>query len=67
MRVPATMTIRIDPDVYRILKAHARPLVDTPNSVLRRLLNLEPQQTPTDPTTRGGGSGITTTSEQAGA
>lgn len=33
-------TIRIDEDVLDELKNHAEPFVDTPNSVLRRLLNL---------------------------
>jgi len=33
-------TIRIDDEVFEALKAHAEPLVDTPNSVLRRLLSL---------------------------
>ena len=33
-------TIRIDKDVFGELKKHAEPFVDTPNSVLRRLLGL---------------------------
>jgi hypothetical protein len=33
-------TIRIDDKVFEALKAHAEPLVDTPNSVLRRLLGI---------------------------
>ena len=33
-------TIRIDDDVFDELKKHAEPLVDTPNTVLRRLLGL---------------------------
>jgi hypothetical protein len=33
-------TIRIDDDVFEELKKHAEPFVDTPNTVLRRLLNL---------------------------
>jgi hypothetical protein len=33
-------TIRIDDDVFEELKKHAEPLVDTPNTVLRRLLRL---------------------------
>jgi hypothetical protein len=37
-----TPTIRIDEDVYESLKERAEPFVDTPNSVLRRLLNLDP-------------------------
>ncbi len=34
--------IRIDDEVFNFLKQNAEPLIDTPNSVLRRLLNLEP-------------------------
>lgn len=34
-------TIRIDDEVFEALKKLAEPLVDTPNSVLRRLLELE--------------------------
>ncbi len=33
-------TIRIDDEVWRELQKHAQPLVDSPNDVLRRLLNL---------------------------
>lgn len=33
-------TIRIDDEVFNELKKHAEPFVDTPNSVLRRLLGL---------------------------
>ena len=33
-------TIRIDDDVYRVLQSRAEPFVDTPNTVLRRLLEL---------------------------
>jgi len=40
--------IRVDDDVYDLLKAHAEAFVDTPNSVLRKLLGLaEPGQTVT--------------------
>src|SRR4051812_7773980 len=35
-----TSTIRIDNEVLEKLKEHAEPFVDTPNSVLRRLLGL---------------------------
>jgi len=35
-------TIRIDDEVYGQLKRKAEPFVDTPNSVLRRLLDLDP-------------------------
>jgi Mrr N-terminal domain len=34
-------TIRVDDEVWTWLKSHARPLEDTPNSVLRRLAGLE--------------------------
>ena len=37
-------TIRIDEEVYEALKRRAEPFVDTPNSVLRRLLELAPGQ-----------------------
>jgi hypothetical protein len=33
-------TIRIDEEVFDELKKHAEPFIDTPNSVLRRLLGL---------------------------
>jgi hypothetical protein len=33
-------TIRIDDEVFEALKTRAEPLVDTPNSVLRRILDL---------------------------
>ena len=32
--------IEIDDDVFALLKSHAEPFVDTPNSVLRRLLSM---------------------------
>ena len=32
----------IDADVYALIRKHAKPLEDTPNSVLRRLLRLDP-------------------------
>lgn len=35
-----TPTIRIDHEVYEALKSEAEPFIDTPNSVLRRLLGL---------------------------
>ncbi len=35
-----TSTIRIDEEVYRALQSRAVPFQDTPNSVLRRLLDL---------------------------
>lgn len=33
--------VRVDEEVYEALKAFAEPFVDTPNSVLRRLLKLD--------------------------
>jgi hypothetical protein len=36
-------TIRIDDDLYALLKAQAEPFVDTPNSVIRRLIGLPAQ------------------------
>lgn len=40
-------TIRIDSDVWGLLKTHAEPFEDTPNRVLRRLLSLDKKYTPT--------------------
>ena len=40
-------TVRIDDEVFEALKKLAEPLVDTPNSVLRRLLELETKKAPT--------------------
>ena len=34
-------TIRIGQDTYEHLQEHAEPLIDTPDSVIRRLLGLE--------------------------
>ncbi len=34
-------SIKIDNDVFAHLQKHARPFVDTPNSTLRRLLNID--------------------------
>jgi hypothetical protein len=39
-------TVRIDDEVYETLKANAEPFVDTPNTVLRRLLGLNPADDP---------------------
>ena len=36
-------TIRVDDDVFAVLQERAQPFVDTPNSVLRRLLGLGPR------------------------
>jgi Mrr N-terminal domain len=41
-----TPTIRIDDEVFDALKAHAEPLVDTPNSALRRVLGLNEGKRP---------------------
>ncbi len=44
--------IRVDQDVYIHLKERAEPFVDTPNSVLRRILGLdgqEDQKSPSEP------------------
>ena len=41
-------TIKIDEEVFRALQSHAEPLVDDPNSVLRKLLSLDSS---TDPPT----------------
>jgi hypothetical protein len=40
-------TVRIDDEVFEALKKLAEPLVDTPNSVLRRLLDLKDKRAPT--------------------
>ncbi|UGQ11287.1 hypothetical protein LO772_31545 [Yinghuangia sp. ASG 101] len=40
-------TIRVDDDVFAALQERAVPLVDTPNSVLRKLLGLDPDPTVT--------------------
>lgn len=39
-----THVIRIDPDVWAWLQKNARPLEDTPNSVLRRIAGLDEQK-----------------------
>jgi hypothetical protein len=38
--VTMSPTVRVDEEVYRALQGRAEPFVDTPNSVLRRLLDL---------------------------
>jgi hypothetical protein len=38
-------TIRVSQDTYDYLKEHAEPFVDTPDSVIRRLLGLTPDET----------------------
>jgi len=35
-------TIRVDDEVYALLQARAEAFIDTPNTVLRRILDLEP-------------------------
>lgn len=37
-------SIRVDEEVYGLLQRHAAPFVDTPNSVLRRLLGLDAEE-----------------------
>jgi hypothetical protein len=39
-------TIRVDDEVYERLQRQAKPFVDTPNSVLRKLLGLEDSNPP---------------------
>jgi hypothetical protein len=34
-------SIDIDDDVFEVLKRHAEPFIDTPNTVLRRLLSID--------------------------
>lgn len=41
--------IRVDDDVYEFLKRNAEPFVDTPNTVLRRKLGLDPLTTSAPP------------------
>lgn len=52
-----TPTIRVDDEVYELLKENAEPFIDTPNAVLRRLLAL--------PTTRNGAGPQTDTEGEA--
>ena len=40
-------TIRIDEEVFEMLKKLAEPFVDTPNSVIKRLLQSQPDAPPT--------------------
>jgi hypothetical protein len=44
--------VRIDDDVWEWLKSHAKPLEDTPNSVLRRIAGLD-RERPANPVTNG--------------
>lgn len=41
--------IDLDPDIYAYLKSEAEPFMDTPNTVLRRLLHLNEPATATAP------------------
>ncbi|HLI18200.1 MAG TPA: winged helix-turn-helix domain-containing protein [Rhodanobacteraceae bacterium] len=54
-------TIRIDDEVWNWLKKHARPLEDTPNTVLRRLAGLE---TAPERNTNGEHGGIKNTGQR---
>jgi hypothetical protein len=48
--VPPAKVIRIDEEVWAELQKRARPLVDTPNSVLRRVFSLSEEGSETDET-----------------
>ena len=39
-------SIQIDEDVFAVLQNHAKPFIDSPNTTLRRLLSIEPQEAP---------------------
>jgi negative regulator of replication initiation len=39
-----SFVIRVDAEVYQLIRRHARPIEDTPNAVLRRLLKLDTQK-----------------------
>lgn len=56
-----TQMIEIDDEVLEYLKEEAEPFVDTPNSVLRRLLALDGAQTARTPTEVRRPAGSTTT------
>jgi hypothetical protein len=49
-------TIRIDEEVFDELKRHAEPFIDTPNSVLRRVLGLSEANESADDDERGDGT-----------
>lgn len=49
-------SVRVDSDVYDFLRKRAEPFIDTPNSVLRRLLGLEDSEA-TRPSARRSRSG----------
>ena len=48
--MPPAKVIRIDEEVWAELQKRARPLVDTPNSVLRRVFSLSEEGSETDET-----------------
>ena len=48
--MPSAKVIRIDEDVWAELQKRARPLVDTPNSVLRRVFGLPEEGSENDET-----------------
>ena len=48
--MPTAKVIRIDDEVWAELQKRARPLEDTPNSVLRRVFGLPEEGTETDKT-----------------
>jgi len=50
-------TIRVDNDVWEWLKRNARPLEDTPNSVLRRVAGLDADKVNTRLSVRSSGGG----------
>lgn len=45
--------IETDDDVFEVIKQHAEPFVDTPNTVLRRLLGIDQVNTRPGPTPAG--------------
>jgi Mrr N-terminal domain len=47
-------SIDIDNEVFEVLKTNAEPFTDTPNTVLRRLLSIDPDKRP--PTPAGSGN-----------
>lgn len=59
--------IELDPDIFDYLKSQAEPFVDTPNTVLRRLLGLGPVDTTaaSAPTTGGARPSRTPTVQRA--
>jgi hypothetical protein len=54
-RLPANVVIRVDSEVFEALKTHAVPLEDTANSVLRKILRLDPMQGPVTSVAAGNG------------